>query len=144
LAGCSSGPKNPLPDLAVPPFCTDGADGGPPATFASVQEIFTANCAVPTCHDGSPIAPIVMQDLREGHAYSNVVRVTAYETCHDGGVPLTRVVPGDAGASFLYHKLVDETPCEGSQMPLSEVGPFPLPNCATDVIRRWIDSGAMP
>ncbi len=145
LAGCPGGGGGGAPDLAAPaPFCSDGADGGPPPTFASVQHIFSENCAVPTCHDGDgdPSAAPVMQDLRPGHSYASIVGVAAFETCHDGGVPLTRVVPGDAGASFLYRKLVDDPPCEGNQMPQTEVGAQPLPACELDLIRRWIDDGA--
>jgi hypothetical protein len=146
LLVASCGGAHGAPDLAVPdaapPFCTD--DGGAPdPTFANVQRIFTEHCAVPLCHDGSPQAAPVMQDLREGHALASIVGVTAAETC-DGGAPLTRVVPDDAGASWLYHKLVDESPCAGSQMPQSEVGAFPLPRCATEVVRGWIVNGAQP
>lgn len=150
VAACSAPAGGPhdaaAPDLAVftPPFCTDPADGGaladgPPPTFASMERIFAANCAVSGCHDGDPHADPVAQtmNLSAGHAYAAIVGVAATETC--GG---TRVVPGDAGASYLYHKLVDETPCKGGQMPQSEVGAFPLPHCATEVVRGWIAAGA--
>jgi hypothetical protein len=150
LVPAGSGSPSSQPDLAVghdfampPPFCADGADGGPAPTFDNVQKIFTAHCAVPMCHDASPQAASVMQDLRAGHAYPSIVGVRAAEVC-DGGVPLTRVVPGDAGASWLYHKIADDPPCTGGQMPQSEVGAFPLPHCAMEVIRQWIAAGAKP
>ncbi len=79
-------------------------------------------------------------DLRAGHAWASIVRATATETC-DGGAPQTRVVPGDAGASWLYQKLVEPAPCVGGQMPRGET-PMPLPDCELDAIRRWIEAGA--
>jgi hypothetical protein len=123
-------------DFALPPpFCT--GDMEPPATLSSVEQITATNCAVPACHDGSPLQAPPMMDLRPGHVYANLVGVLAMETC--GGV---RVVPGDAGVSYLFHKLHDDTPCDGLQMPRCELGSCPIPDCAIDVVRRWIEAGA--
>jgi hypothetical protein len=123
-------------DLAPPPpFCT--VDMAPPPTLGAVEQITATNCAVPACHDGSPLQAPPMMDLRPGHVWASVVGVATYETC--GGV---RVVPGDAGASYLFHKLHDDTPCDGLQMPRCEIGSCPLPDCAIEVVRRWIEAGA--
>lgn len=121
-------------------MCEDAADAAAPDTFANVERILSGSCGIPGCHDGSPGGAPVMQDLRAGHAYASVVGVTAVEQCRDGGMQL-RVAPGDAGASYLLHKLTDDPPCVGSQMPKSDI-PAELPACQIDLIRRWIEAGA--
>lgn len=137
------------PDLAQRPFCTDGVDGGPAATFANVQRIFTANCAIGIgCHDPTTSTdPVSMtMDLRAGMAYSAIVNVPATEKC---GI---RVVPASPEASYLYRKISEAMPCMSgcsppprtcNQMPWGEI-PIPLPECAQEVIRQWITAGAPP
>jgi hypothetical protein len=120
--------------------CADGVDASVPATWANVEQILAGSCGRAGCHDGQPNGTPVLEDLRAGHAWASVVGVVATEQCTDGGMQL-RVVPGDAGASYLYHKLTDDPPCQGSQMPKSDV-PEPLPACEIDLIKRWIESGA--
>jgi hypothetical protein len=60
----------------------------------------------------------------------------------DAGHPLLRVVPGDAGASFLYIKitLMGYDPRDGAGMPLDTPGSICPP--ALDAVRTWIDEGA--
>ena len=128
----------PPPDLAEPPICTDAPDGSPSPTFTNVQRIFTTTCAAISCHEPSgSIAPTGNMDLRAGHAYDSLVRHLADETC--GGV---RVVPGDAGVSYIYQKLSNPSPCKGAQMPVSELGSMPLPDCQVKLIQHWIEAGA--
>jgi len=155
LLSCSHAPSAP-PDLAPPadfahpPFCTDGADGGPAPTFANVQLIFTNNCAFQGgCHD--PTGPgqdavAMTQDLRAGHAYAAIVNVPSTEMCG------LRVSPGNPDQSFLYRKISQAAPCASgcnpfpahcSQMPLGET-PIPLRDCEQKVIHDWISDGAMP
>ncbi len=62
----------------------------------------------------------------------------------DGGCPsVDRVVPGDAGASLLYIKLMLTTttdPVYGAGMPLNTPGSI-CPE-ALDAVKTWIDQGA--
>ena len=62
----------------------------------------------------------------------------------------SRVVPGDAEASLLYKKLVDPDVC-GVRMPARILFPEDFEDCRldaclgaeeTELIRRWINSGA--
>jgi len=142
--------RAPGPDLAQPPFCTASTDAGePPPTLASVETLFAANCAIGGCHDNDPCSPRVQLDLRPGHVYASVVNVNAVESACGG----KRVVPGDPTKSYLFHKLADADPCNGTpcqlpdgtmciRMPRCEDGSCPLPPCAIDVVRRWIAAGA--
>jgi hypothetical protein len=110
-------------------------DAAAPSSFDVVQQIFEDNCTA--CHSGG--APM---DLSRGVAFSNIVNhaVPPIESC--GGV---LVVPGDPASSYLYQKLTNSHPCAGAQMPLDEFfTSAPLPACVTEIIRAWIEGGAMP
>jgi hypothetical protein len=115
--------------------------GGAGADFQAVLAIFTARCVL--CHDsakhGLPAYPQL--SLTPAEAYGALVSHPADETC--GG---TRVVPGSAASSYLYHKLTDATPCDGARMPRPfEIGtPTPLGAADLATIQRWIDEGAPP
>lgn len=131
-------------DLAVPPpFCVDGADGGPPPTLASVEHITAMSCLGSGCHSGAdPFTQFKNLDLRPGHVYASVVNVPASESC--GGV---RVVPGDPSKSYLLQKVADAMPCSPPdagflQMPRCEDGSCPIPKCQIEIIRAWIAAGA--
>lgn len=105
--------------------------GGPgPYTFTEIQnQIFTPRCI--GCHSG-PGAPVGLQ-LNAGVSYGNLVGVAS------GEVPtLQRVQAGNAGNSYLIHKL-EGTQSVGSRMPLG--GPF-LDQATIDRIRAWINAGA--
>ena len=61
----------------------------------------------------------------------------------DAGTTLYRVVPGDAGASFLYIKLITKTkddPRYGAGMPRDNPGAL-CPE-AVNAVKTWIDNGA--
>lgn len=142
VAACSA-PEATPPDLAVPDLssnavCSDGADAAA-ASFENAQRIFDNRCIGCHCCDA-------YLNLTRGGSYAMLVgRPTSPndqmtdESC--GGV---LVVPGDAGVSYLYQKLSNPQPCAGAQMPRSEIGSSPLPNCEQDVIKRWIAEGAQP
>jgi hypothetical protein len=125
---------------AQPPFCDDGTigtDAAIPATYANVQHMFDQNCA--SCHCSSDVYLQLC-----GSAYANLVGRPASsddqsvdESC--GG---TLVVPGDAGVSYLYQKISSQ-PCAGDPMPRGEFGFVPLPACEQDLVRRWIENGAL-
>jgi hypothetical protein len=124
------------PDLGSALCARYGAtDGAAPTSFDVVQQIFVDNCTA--CHAaGAPM------DLSPGVAFSNIVNhaVPSVESC--GGV---LVVPGDPTSSYLYQKLTNNHPCAGAQMPLDEFfTSAPLPGCVTEIIRAWIEGGAMP
>jgi hypothetical protein len=134
MVGCSSSPgETGNPDAS--------ADGG--QAFAAVQAIFiAANCA--RCHD--PAHPVVLEaptfvalPLTADAAYGALVGQPAHETC--GG---TLVTPGNPAASYLYHKLTDDPPCEGKRMPhpgaLASRPPLADADLAT--IAAWIRGGA--
>jgi hypothetical protein len=54
---------------------------------------------------------------------------------------LTRVIPMDPDGSFLIHKL-EGTALVGARMPAD--GPPYLQQSTIDVIRQWIQNGALP
>ena len=104
---------------------------GPPA-FADVQrEVFTPRCANAACHSGDE-APLEL-DLSEGNAYADILDVDSV------AVPgKKRVVPGDPSESLLY--LVTEGPVAPvRRMPVG----FPLSDSERDLLRRWIEAGAL-
>lgn len=106
----------------------------PAVSFAgTVQPIFSARCATGGCHSGA--FPAAGLDLSAGSAYANLVNVDSSQ------LPARkRVLPGDAGNSYLYQKLLNAPGIVGSPMPL---GAFPLPAAELDRIERWIDQGAL-
>jgi hypothetical protein len=106
----------------------------PPVSFAaSVQPMFSANCATSGCHSGTFAAAGL--DLGVGQAYANIVNVASTEQ-----PLLKRVLPGDAASSYLYQKLTNAPGISGAPMPL---GSFPLPADDLDVIEAWINQGAL-
>jgi hypothetical protein len=118
-----------------------GDSGAPPPappalqpTLASIQaNIFTPTCAVPGCHSGTQ----AMLGLRldAGFSYDSLVNKPSF---YDA--TLTRVVPGNADASFLIQKL-EGTEEFGQRMPLN--GPY-FQQTTVDIVRQWIDQGAQP
>jgi hypothetical protein len=140
---CGSSARNAAPDGSIP---TD--DGGQPdygygEEYAAVQAILATDCVV--CHD--PAHPVVPEtetyaalDLTAGGAYSALVGRPATQAC--GG---TLVVPGDPAASYLYRKVVDDTPCEGQRMPhVSTIYRGPLSDAQIATFESWIRDGALP
>jgi hypothetical protein len=105
---------------------------GPMGEFDTrIQPIFSERC---TCHLSSVGSGGL--SLRAGLAYDNLVGVPS------AGAPMfTRVVAGDADASYLIAKL-EGTHLEmgglGAQMPLGGT----LDQDLIDEIRAWIDEGA--
>ena len=104
-------------------------------TLASIQvNVFSVNCALSGCHTGT--APAQGLKLDPGESYGNLVNVPSLY----GGM-LVRVVPGDPDESFLIQKL-EGTQMFGDRMPAN--GPPYLPLATIDVIREWIQNGALP
>lgn len=136
--GCAAGGRgapDATPDLQVSDprsaLCED-PDGGPPS-FALIQRLFTDDCV--SCHTvGSDL------DLSMGHAWANLVGRPAPPTESCGG---TLVVPGDPDHSYLAVKLSSPSPCFGEQMPRTDFGSDPLPDCLVADVRAWIAAGAL-
>ena len=111
--------------------------GGDQVTLSDIQPIFTFNCAVSGCHTGT--APEQGMNLSAGQTFANVVNVPAMELS-----TMNRVTPGQPGSSYLFHK-VEGTHMDvggsGDRMPLNR---SPLTQMDIDLIRAWIEAGALP
>jgi hypothetical protein len=105
-------------------------------TLASIQSnLFTPTCSVSGCHSGpaGPNLPTGMDLSSEDSSFASLVSVTSVED-----PAALRIVPGDAGNSYLIQK-VEGTASVGGRMPL---GGAPLDQATIDAIRAWIDAGA--
>lgn len=118
-------------------FVDGSCDDGGVEAFPLIQSriFYGRGCNVATCHGAN--APRAGLDLSQQSAYLNLVGVPA---ALPGAAGKTRVVAGDADASFLVHKLEGTLGAgEGSRMPL--IGPA-LPAEELALVRAWIDAGA--
>lgn len=98
-----------------------------------VGRILNDKCAFAGCHGGG--SPILDMDLSLGRAAASIINVPSME------VPeLMRVLPGNSANSYLYRKISPDLPIVGDRMPL--VGS--LTPQERELIRRWIDAGALP
>ncbi len=111
-------------------FVDSGGEIAPPApTFSQIQsEILTPNCLNAGCHPGGG-APM---SLAAGSAYNNLVNAAS-------SYGIDRVEPGDAQNSALWLKVIGDQ-STGNRMPLFMT---PLTQDQTDMIRDWIDAGAL-
>lgn len=116
----------------------DGCGGGA-ATFAEVQAIFNAQCAVPQCH--VPPFPAGLMDLSEGAAFDEIVGVAPANAAAEAD-GLLRIDPGNPMNSFILIKVSGMPPFEyGSRMPLLR---DPLGEDDVRTIREWVAAGANP
>src|SRR5262249_34822706 len=100
--------------------------------------IFSPTCADQACH--SSVAQAGALVLEPGTSHDQLVGVAAFNfAAHQAG--LLRVKPGDANNSFLITKLTRPSPPQGSAMPL---GKSPLSAAQIQLIRDWINQGALP
>jgi hypothetical protein len=101
-----------------------------------IQPIFDARCIV--CHDFLGMAQDVLI-LKENVSYDNLVNEPA---THTGSPPSgTRVIPENSADSVLYQRVSGiGLPSGESIMPLG--GP-PISPAAQQIIRKWIDEGAL-
>ena len=121
LAGCSDYGDDPT---------TEGPMEPPAATvsYASdVQPIYDANCV--GCHGDGGNAGL---DLRPGLSFTNLVRIPSTES------GLARIEPGEPENSWLYLKITGQQSF-GDQMPPGS----PLSADMTDLVRTWIEEGAL-
>ena len=125
--------------------CGGGGEDAPPPppppglqpTLASIQaNVFTPNCAKSGCHTGGG-APFGL-NLDQGASWANLYMIASPQN-----MSLTRVIPMDPDGSFLIQKL-EGTATVGGRMP-ADAPPFPfLQQSTVDVIRLWIQNGALP
>jgi mono/diheme cytochrome c family protein len=76
-------------------------------------------------------------DLTGGAAYQSLVGVRTFQKPQEA--PRWRVLAGEPDSSYLYQKIVSDSPKESSRMPLG--GPF-LDDSEIELIERWIEEGA--
>jgi hypothetical protein len=117
--------------------------GPTPGTMVSlqhdVQPIFTASCAVSGCHDAGILSAGMV--LEEGRLFDPVEGIVGVPSQEALGV--LRVKPGSSAESYLIHKLQgtqDTVGGGGDPMPFG--GPS-LADSTLQVIRDWIDQGAL-
>lgn len=111
----------------------------PRATFAEVQQmIFAPSCAMELCHDAASATGGLVLDEATAHAQLVGVAPTTFAANAAG---LLRVAAGDPRRSFLLVKLEGPPPGQGSRMPLALP---PLDPEQIDLVRRWIEQGALP
>ena len=140
LEGTGAGAQMPFGQPALDPSVITVvrqwiSDGALIPTAASIQaNLFDAQCI--ECHFGA--APAGDLNLEDGNSFTNLINISRFPS--DPDYPI-RVIPGDSDNSFLIRKLEgDLSPTEGSQMPLNKT---PLSQDAIDIIRQWIDDGAI-
>ena len=127
LAACGGGGED-TPPPAAPPV------QGLQPTLASIQaNVFTPSCAKSLCHTG-PGAQAGL-NLDPGFSWANLYNIASSQD-----MSYTRVIPMDPDGSFLIQKL--EGPLVGGRMPAD--GPPFLQQATIDVIRQWIQDGALP
>jgi hypothetical protein len=116
-------------------------------TFDRIQkQIFNQSCAVSSCHDSQSHRNDLI--LEVGAAYTNLVNVGPFNGSAFA-LGWQRVTPGDASASYLYHKLTGDLPDSsyGVRMPhrqpvSSNRAGRKLHPTLIELIRLWIDAGA--
>lgn len=108
------------------------APGPYPATLQAIQDnLFSEHCVL--CHfTGSSVVALPLDDKMT--SFNSLVGV-ASQLCSGE----TRVIPFQAGNSYLIKKLEGTMPC-GDQMPL---GDMPLEQWEINIVREWIDTGAL-
>ena len=107
----------------------DSASDLPPATFTEIEnELLGLSCAFSTCHGGNA-GGLLLDGTND---YDRLVGV---ETVNGNGI---YVIPGDADASYLVHKVDGRTGITGEQMPNSEG----ISAEQMRMLRSWIDNGA--
>ncbi|MFV8817025.1 hypothetical protein [Haliea sp. E17] len=115
-------------------FNAEDREDQPPAPTATLSEIqsrvFNVSCAFSGCH-GSGAGGL---NLKAGQSFANLVNIPSSQNSS-----FIRVIPGDADNSLLVRKIEGTQPF-GLRMPL---GGGPLSSANIQLIRDWIDAGAL-
>ena len=122
--GCQS-------DVPMPDPSNDGA-----ISFSvQIQPILTTNCA--GCHSPGGAADLegIVLQLTADVSYDLLVGRPSVQR-----PDLTHVIPGDSSSSLLFLKVSTDSPPVGLRMP--RFAP-PLSQSEMDLIRDWIDEGAL-
>jgi hypothetical protein len=125
--------------LAACAGCTEKLVAPPPPPTVlgvpdSIQQIFTAHCALSGCHTGSaPIQGMSLADART--SWLAIVDVPANELAGQ----YRRIAPGDSANSYLVMKLRDDPRIQGLPMP---AGDFPLDSASVMAVALWAQAGA--
>ncbi|MFO0611686.1 MAG: hypothetical protein U0414_03795 [Polyangiaceae bacterium] len=119
------------------------SSGGPTVTIDDVQDKVLGGCqghGIMSCHGKDPFEGDL--DLRPGHARAALVDQPSTQA-----LGKTLVIPGDRDASFLWQKLTNMLPSDGSEgdpMPKGEAIMWSLPpQDQLDLITAWIEGGAL-
>ena len=110
-------------------------DAGEPVTLATIQPIFTQNCALSGCHVGA--SALMGLDLSDGQAYANLVEQQSLEA---PSLPL--VSPFNPDSSYLVMKL-EGSPQIATGTLVMPIGRSPLDQEVINTIRTWIAEGAL-
>lgn len=86
-----------------------------------IQPVFNANCAVTFCHVTGGESPM---SLTDGVSFANTFNI---------------VIPGNSAGSYLIRRLIASEP-SFPRMPLNRA---PLSTTSLDLIKTWIDNGAL-
>jgi len=133
-AGCANSDAKigVLPSIAPPP------PGVPVSLSKDVQPIFAAaKCAQSGCH--APLAPqvnLILDNAADSDLF--LVNIASMEA-----PSLKRVVPFDSGRSYLMNKLLGTDSSVGGPGTRMPLGLPALPNSDIQIIRDWIDQGAL-
>jgi hypothetical protein len=123
--------ENPDPHLFPDPF-NPGDGGGTISLKRQVQPLFTLHCI--SCHGGaSPEAQLTLESGRLYDPVLGAVGVASWEQ-----PPLLRIEPAASDRSYLVHKITGSG-IIGERMPVGGA----LSPQEIDVIREWIDEGAL-
>ena len=123
---------------AIVAGCTEKVVAPPPpptvlAVPDSIQQVFTANCALSGCHTGP--TPQQGQDLSDAvTSYANIVGVASHEKSSN-----LRIAPGDSAASYMVMKLRNTPGIVGQPMPY---GAYPMDPALVIRIAAWAQQGA--
>jgi len=126
LAACGGGGEDAPPPAPPPPAVLQ-------PTLASIQaNVFTPSCAISGCHTG--MGAQAGLNLEPDSSWGALVNIVSSQD-----VLRIRVVPMDPDGSLLIQKL-EGTAMLGARMPAD--GNY-LQQSTVDVIRRWIQDGAL-
>ena len=111
-------------------------------SFAAVQGILGAKCAIPGCHSGGgSILPTSMNLTNSTASFFNTVAVRSLESAQ-----VLRITPRDLTNSYLYQKIIDGGVIAPgtTRMPQGCSGATCLSQAEIDIIGNWILNGAPP
>ena len=127
--------------LVSPTGCGEVTEAALPdrPTATDVQErVCTPACATSVCHGAPTFAGDL--DLSSVASSHSALVDTDPTNAVARNLGLIRVVPGDPDSSFLFRKLTEPGPGEGTPMPSSETRLTPP---YVDLVARWISQGAV-